>query len=62
MSEVSYERGAPVGYPPSNVCLPFTVSGFDFSPRSSEAGSYSRRIDFVHHSTLRLRVIKKKKT
>ena len=27
----------------------------------SEAGSYSRRIDFVYHSTLGLRVIKKKK-
>ena len=29
---------------------------------SSEAGSYLRRIDFVYHSTLGLRVIKKKKT
>ena len=28
----------------------------------SEAGSYSRLIDFVYHSTLGLRVIKKKKT
>ena len=28
----------------------------------SEAGSYLRRIDFVYHSTLDLRVIKKKKT
>ena len=28
----------------------------------SEAGSYFRLIDFVHHSTLGLRVIKKKKT
>ena len=28
----------------------------------SEAGSYSRRIDFVYHSTLGLRVIKKKKS
>ena len=27
----------------------------------SEAGSYLRLIDFVHHSTLGLRVIKKKK-
>jgi len=27
----------------------------------SEAGSYSRLIDFVHHATLGLRVIKKKK-
>jgi len=27
----------------------------------SEAGSYLRLIDFVYHSTLRLRVIKKKK-
>ena len=27
----------------------------------SEAGSYLRRIDFVYHSTLGLRVIKKKK-
>ena len=27
----------------------------------SEAGSYSRRIDFVHHSTLGLRVKKEKK-
>ena len=27
----------------------------------SEAGSYSRLIDFVHHSTLGLRVIKKKR-
>ena len=27
----------------------------------SEAGSYSRLIDFVYHSTLGLRVIKKKK-
>jgi len=27
----------------------------------SEAGSYSRSIDFVYHSTLGLRVIKKKK-
>ena len=27
----------------------------------SEAGSYLRRIDFVYHSTLDLRVIKKKK-
>ena len=27
----------------------------------SEAGSYSRPIDFVYHSTLGLRVIKKKK-
>jgi len=27
----------------------------------SEAGAYLRRIDFVHHSTLGLRVIKKKK-
>jgi len=27
----------------------------------SEADSYLRRIDFVHHSTLGLRVIKKKK-
>ena len=26
----------------------------------SEAGSYSRLVDFVHHSTLGLRVIKKK--
>jgi len=29
--------------------------------RGSEAGSYLRRIDFVYHSTLGLRVIKKKK-
>ena len=29
--------------------------------RGSEAGSYLRLIDFVHHSTLDLRVIKKKK-
>ena len=28
----------------------------------SEAGSYLRRIDFVYHSTLGLRVIKKKKS
>ena len=28
---------------------------------SSEAGSYLRLIDFVHHSTLGLRVIKKKR-
>jgi len=27
----------------------------------SEAGSYLRRIDFVYHTTLGLRVIKKKK-
>jgi len=27
----------------------------------SEAGSYLRLIDFVHHSTLGLRVIKKKR-
>ena len=27
----------------------------------SEAGSYLRRIDFVYHSTLGLRVIKKKR-
>ena len=29
--------------------------------KRSEAGSYSRLIDFVYHSTLGLRVIKKKK-
>ena len=29
--------------------------------RGSEAGSYSRLMDFVYHSTLGLRVIKKKK-
>ena len=28
----------------------------------SEAGSYSRLVDFVYHSTLGLRVIKKKNT
>ena len=28
---------------------------------SSEAGSYSRLIDFVYHSTLSLRVIKKRR-
>ena len=37
-----------------NDCFTEMCSGF-------EAGSYSRHIDFVYHSTLCLRVIKKKK-
>ena len=32
-----------------------------FSEADSEAGSYFKLIDFVHHSTLSLREIKKKK-
>jgi len=44
------------------------VRGFQFKNNyltemcsGSEAGSYARLIDFVYHSTLGLRVIKKKK-
>jgi len=32
-----------------------------FARHGSEAGSYLRHIDFVYHSTLGLRVIKKKR-
>jgi len=35
--------------------------GLGVSCSGSEAGSYLRLIDFVYHSTLGLRVIKKKK-
>jgi len=45
--------------------LEFRVSGFNYFTEmgsGSEEGSYLRRIDFVFHSTLGLRVIKKKKT
>ena len=44
-----------------------SIDMFDCTPHSSEmcsgseAGSYLRLIDFVYHSTLGLRVIKKKK-
>ena len=44
---VSYERGTPVG------CGVFTCA-------AQEAGSYFRLIDFVYHSTLGLRVMKKR--
>jgi len=39
---------------------PFATSLSDQGCSGSEAGSYLRLIDFVYHSTLGLRVIKKK--
>ena len=39
----------------------FIVLGVGFGMQGSEAGSYLRRTGFVYHSTLGLRVIKKKK-
>ena len=50
----------PTAIPP--LCC-FQGSGFRDTKlcSGSEAGSYLRLIDFVHHSTLGLRVIKKKK-
>jgi len=46
----------------TRVCVP-QDRGNEFTEMcsGSEAGSYLRRIDFVYHSTLGLRVIKKKK-
>jgi len=58
-----------VGFRVSNFDLGkgfgFRISGLEFWEQSlgcsgSEAGSYLRLIDFVYHSTLGLRVIKKK--
>jgi len=42
-------------------CSQFENNYFTETCSGSEAGSYSRLIDFVYHSTLGLRVIKKKK-
>ena len=44
-----------------DCCSRFESSYFTESCSGFEAGSYSRLIDFEHHSTLGLRVIKKKK-
>ena len=46
-----------------NDCHPIEYKNIYFREMcsGSEAGSYVRRIDFVYHSTLGLRVIKKKK-
>jgi len=41
---------------------PITVVSDEEMCSGSEAGSYLRFIDFVHHSTLGLRVIKNKKS
>jgi len=50
--------------PPTPTCSPqqLLVNDENYSEMcsGSEAGSYSRLIDFVYHSTLGLRVIKKK--
>ena len=43
------------------VCLGLVCLGLGFGVWGSEAGSYLRLIDFVYHSTLGLRVIKKKR-
>ena len=37
-------------------------SGFEVKGAGTEAGSYSRLIDFVYHSTLSLREIKRERT
>jgi len=42
-------------------CSQFENNYFTEMCSGSEAGSYLRLIDFVYHSTLDLRVIKKKK-
>jgi len=47
-----------VNTPPSSQ---FENNYFTEMSSGSEAGSYLRLIDFVYHSTLGLRVIKKKK-
>jgi len=62
---VSYERGTPVGRVRARGAAgpPETRNPFSFTEMcsDSEAGSYSRLIDFLYHSTLGLRVIKRKK-
>ena len=69
----SYERGTPVpiwGFRVQARVQALALKGehtvdllvLDFTEMcsGSEAGSYSRLIDFVYHSTLGLRVIKKR--
>ena len=71
---VSCERGTPVGPyggacpfirvpPPPHTTNPWgrdSLNYFTEMCSGSEAGSYFRLIDFLYHSTLGLRVIKKK--
>ena len=74
---VSYERGTPVIVTPpraqeaarTRMCSSLLLSSLRSKNNhstemcsGSEAGSYLRLIDFVYHSTLGLRVIKKKKS
>ena len=68
MSEVplyrrSYERSErpPAHPPPEVLTIQFENNYFTETCSGSGAGSYLRLIDFVYHSTLGLRVIKKKK-
>ena len=62
---VSYDRGTPADHTKPNqteVALDQVENNyFTETCSGSEAGSYVRLIDFVYHSTLGLRVIKKKK-
>jgi len=60
---VSYERGTPVAVELRECLMSTWLENNHVTEMcsSSEAGSYLRLIDFVYHSTLGLRVIKKKR-
>ena len=49
-------------HPTPYTLQPYDLNYFTEMCSGSDAGSYLRLIDFVYHSTLGLRVIKKKKT
>ena len=54
-------RGTPPGVFGVQILVSQGLHGRVYMCSGSEAGSYLRLIDFVYHSTLGLRVIKKKK-